>query len=288
MASEVRAVGEEAFEEVYPLLRGFPTKRMSKEDWRQMLFAYRWSDNPKRGFALYVDGKAVGFMGTIWSTRELAGRLEQVCSLSSWIVLPEHRDASIKLLTPVLKMKGFTVLNPTPSPVAYDIFKKLGFIPLESERFILPPIAGPAETARAAFGSFSLSRCDLERDLEGKDRKAYADLSSCAVAKHLLLRRGSRQCYVVATPVHRRGIPFAEVQYMSDPALFWDMRILAHAALVRSTRAAGLFVDSRFAGSRSTPLAVRWPAPRLYRPTRKEIAPHMIDGLYSELMGLRW
>lgn len=288
MASEVRAVGVEAFEEIYPLLRGFPTKRMSKQDWWQMLFAYRWSDNPKRGFALYVDGKAVGFMGTIWSTRELAGRLEPVCSLSSWIVLPEHRDASIKLVTPVLRLKGFTVLNPTPSPVAYDIFKKLGFIPLESERFILPPVSGPAETARALRGSFSVSRTDLERDLAGKDRKVYDDLSPCAVAKHLLLRLGSRQCYVVATPVHRRGIPFAEVQYMSDPELFWDLRILAHTALLRSTRAAGLWVDRRFARSRLPPLAVRWLAPRLYRPTRKDIAPEMIDGLYSELMGLRW
>jgi hypothetical protein len=288
MASEVRAVGEEAFEEIYPLLRGFPTKTMSREDWRQMLFAYRWSENPKRGFALYVDGKAVGFMGTIWSARHLAGRVEPVCSLSSWIVLPEHRDASIKLVTPILKLKGFTVLNPTPSPVAYDIFRKLGFVPLESERLILPLLPGPHETARALRGSVSVSRADLERELDGDDRKIYDDLSSCAVAKHVLLRRGSRRCYVVATPVHWHGIPFAEVQYISDRELFWQSRILVHGALFPSTRAVGLWVDKRFATARHLPLAARRRSPRLYRPTRKEITPEMIDGLYSELMGLRW
>jgi hypothetical protein len=288
MASEVRAVGEEAFEDVYPLFGGFPTKSMSKEDWRRMLFAYRWSDNPKRGFALYVDGKAVGFMGTLFSTRPLAGRMEPVCSLSSWIVLPEHRDASIKLVTPILRLKDFTVLNPTPSPVAYDIFKKLGFVPLESERLVLPPLPGPGEAARAVTGSFTRARADLERELSGEERKLYDDLSSCAVAQHVLLRRGLRKCYVVATPVHRRGVPFAEIQYIGDRDFFWDNRILAHAALFPSTFAAGLWVDKRFTTARRPPPAFRWPSLRLYRPTRKEIVPEMIDGLYSELMGLRW
>jgi hypothetical protein len=288
MASEVRAVGVEAFEEVYPLLCGFPTKTMSKEDWRQMLFAYPWTENPKRGFGLYVDGKAVGFLGTIFSARELAGRMERVCSLSSWIVLPEHRDASIKLVTPILRLKDHTILNPTPSPVAYEIFKKLGFIPLESERLILPPVPGVGEAARALTGSFSRARKDLLSGLSGQEKKLYDDLSSCAVAQHVLLRRGSRSCYVVATPVHRRGVPFAEVQYIGDREFFWDHRILAHAALFPSTRAAGLWVDKRFAPARGTPPAFRWSSRRLYRPTRKEIVPEMIDGLYSELMGLRW
>jgi len=288
MASEVRAVGVEAFEDVYPLLRGFPTQQMSKEDWRQMLFAYPWSDNPKRGFALYVDGKTVGFMGTIFSARLLAGKMEKVCSLSSWIVLPEHRDASIKLVTPILKLKDFTVLNPTPSPVAYDIFKKLGFVPLESERLVLPPFSGPAEAARALTGSFSLARADLSRELAGEERKIYDDLSSCRVAQHVLIRRGSRKCYVVATPVHRRGIPFAEIQYIGDREFFWDNRILCHAALLPSTRAAALWVDKRFTTTRRAWPAFRRPSRRLYRPTRKEIVPEMIDGLYSELMGLRW
>jgi hypothetical protein len=288
MASEVRAVGEEAFEDIHPLLCGFPTKGMSKEDWRRMLFSYRWSDNPQRGYALYVDGKAVGFMGTIFSTRILGGREERVCSLSSWIVLPEHRDASIKLVTPVLRLKGHTVLNPTPSPVAYDIFKKLGFLPLESERLVLPPLPGLLEAGRALSGSFSVSREDLERELVGDERRLYDDLSSCAVARHALLRRGTRTCYVVATPIHRRGIPFAEVQYIGDRDFFWDHRILAHAAFLASTRATGLWVDKRFATGRRTPLAFRWPSRRLYKPTRKEITPEMIDGLYSELMGLRW
>jgi len=288
MAIEVRPVGVEAFDDIHPLLLSFPTRKMSKEDWRWMLFTYPWSDSPHRGYAIYAEGKAVGFLGTIFSTRPLAGRMERVCNLSSWIVTKEYRHASLSLVTPIVKLRDCTILNHTPSPVAYEIFQKLGFQPLESERLIVPPLPGPAETARALGGSIVRSREVLERELTGDERAIYRDLSSSPVAQHILLRRGGRKCYLVATPIHRKGFPFAEIQYIGDRDFFWENRILAHAALVSSTRAVGLFVDRRFAAGHRTPLAMRWPAPRLYRPTRKEITAVMIDGLYSEMMGLRW
>ena len=90
--TEVRAVGAESFEEIYPLLQQFPTQAMTREDWRQMLFATAWSDNPQRGYALYTEGKAVGFIATIFSQRNIAGRMERICGLSSWIMLPEYRS----------------------------------------------------------------------------------------------------------------------------------------------------------------------------------------------------
>ena len=262
MAIEVRPVGVEAFDDIHPLLLNFPTRKMSKEDWRWMLFTYPWSDSPHRGYAIYAEGKAVGFLGTIFSARPL--------------------------VTPILKLRDCTILNPTPSPVAYEIFHKLGFQPLESERLIVPPLPGLAEATRALEGSIARSREVLESELTGDERAIYRDLSSSPVAQHVLLRRGGRKCYVVATPIHHRGIPFAEIQYIGDRDFFWENRILAHAALVRSTRAVGLWVDRRFATGNRIPLALRWRAPRLYRPTRKEITPEMIDGLYSEMMGLRW
>jgi hypothetical protein len=288
MTTEVRAVGTESFEEVYPLLRGFPTTAMSKEDWRRMLFTHRWSDNPQRGYALYADGKPVGFLGTIFSQRNLAGRTEQVCSLSSWIVLPEHRGSSLMLVTPILRLKGCTIVNPTPSPAAYDIFCQLGFKRLESERVVLAPVPGVAEAARSLAGSFHISRSALERELGTVERALYDDLSSCAVARHVVLRRGSKRCYVVATPVPRRGLRFAEVQYIGDPAFFWEHRILAHAALFACMGAVALRVDRRFVPDGAARFAVRRPSRRLFRPSRSEIVPEMIDGLYSELMELRW
>ena len=288
MAIEVRPVGLEAFDEVYPVLTGFGASKMSKEDWRWMLFTYPWADNPQRGYAMYAGGKVVGFLGTIFSQRQLAGRMERICSLSSWIVLDEYRGASLSLVTPILKLRDYTIVNTTPSPVACDIFQKLGFTTLETRRLILPPLPGLPEATRALAGSFSRSREVLERELTGEERTLYRDLASSPVAQHVLLRHGAKRCYLVATPIHKRGIPFAELQYIGDRDFFWEHRILAHAALLRTTRATALWVDSRFAKGRRVPPAIRWTARRLYRPTRKEITPEMIDGLYTEMMGLRW
>jgi hypothetical protein len=283
--TEVRAVGAEAFAEIYPLLRDFPAKQMREEDWRRMLFSTAWSDNPQRGYALYADGRAVGFIATIFSQRTFAGRVEPVCSLSSWIMLPDHRSDVLKLLLPILKLRDHTILNPTPSPVAYGIFAQLGFVPLESERLILAPVP---DRAGALSGSFTTSRTDLERALTGDDATIYAHHSGCAAARHVLLRRRDRECYVVATPVHKRGLPFAEIQYASDWDLFWELRVLAHAALFPSTRAIALFVDRRFSGGRRPLPSIVWRCSRLYRPAHRGITPAMIDGLYSELMNLKW
>jgi hypothetical protein len=288
VAIEVRSVGSEAFEEIHPLLARFPTPQMSKEDWRWTLFRSAWSDNPCHGFALYADGRAVGFIGTIFSTRHLLGRMEPICSLSSWIVLEEHRNASLLLLRPILALRDYTLVNLTPSPAVYEIFSKLGFKPLESERLLLSPVPRLAEAARAVSGSATLSPEVLRDELSGEERTIYQDLSGSPVARHVLLRHGERKCYLVATPMRKKGIPFAEIQYIGDREFFWDNRLLAHAALFRSIGALGLMVDSRFRRGSRPPLSVRWPSRRLYRPTRDEIAPELIDGLYSEMMGLRW
>ena len=283
--TEVRAVGAEAFAEIYALLREFPTKKMKEEDWRRMLFSTPWSDNPQCGYALYAGGRAVGFIATLFSKRNIAGRVEPVCSLSSWIMLPDYRSDVLKLLMPILRLRDHSILNPTPSPAAYGIFSQLGFVPLESERLVLAPVP---DGAGALSGSFTTSKADLDRNLSGESATLYAHHSWCAAARHVLLRRGDRECYVVATPLHKKGLPFAEIQYASDWDLFWELRLLAHAALFPGTRAIALFVDRRFSGGRTPLASIARRCLRLYRPAHKGIEPERIDGLYSELMNLKW
>jgi len=210
--------------------------------------------------------------------------MERICGLSSWIMLPEYRSEVLKLLMPILKLKDHTILNPTPSPAAYGIFAQLGFVPLENERLIVPPLPGAA-----AFGGASTtSEADLGRELTGEDAALHRDHAACLAARHVLLRRGDRRCYLVASPIHKKGLPFAEIQYASDWTLFWELRWLAQTALFRTAGALALFVDRRFAPARKPPLAVPWKCPRLYRPAHKGVEPRMIDGLYSEMMNLKW
>jgi hypothetical protein len=282
-------VGPEAFEEIYPLLERLPNRAMSKQDWRWLLFEYPWAPGPPRGWALYADGAAVGFIGAVFSARPLLGRVEKFCNPSCWIVLEPYRYASALLLRPILALKDHTILSLWLSPAAYKVFSRLGLRLLESEQLVLPPIPRPAEAARALRGSFTLKPEEIRSELDGNERTIHEDMSSSPVARHVLLRRGSRRCYLVATPARKWGVAYADVQYLGDREFFWEHRILAQAALVRALGIAGftVAVDRRFLVGRPPPLALRMNMLRLYRPTRDDITPTLIDGLYSEHMGLR-
>lgn len=287
---EVRPVGAGDLDLVLPLLQRFPTTRMSREDWSYTLFTYPWAGSGPRGHALFAEGKAVGFIGTVLSERQILGRTEKIANPSSWIVLEEFRYAAMLLLRPVMKARDTTLVNLTPSPAAYTMFARLGMKPLDEEQIVLPPVPDPVQAIRALRGSAVLAQDAIRGRLEGEELRYHRDLTSSAVARHVLLHRDGRQCYLVATLCRKRGVPFMDVQYIGDREFFWEHRLLAQAALIRATGIPGLAmaVDRRFLVGRLPRLSLRWKLRRLYRPSRDEITPEMIDGLYSEAMGLRY
>lgn len=280
---EVRTVDANAFEEIYPLLLEFKNAKMSAADWRKMLFAYSWAGRPERGFALYAAGELVGFLGTIFSKRTIAGREQLVCNTSSWFVQESYRTASMLLLKPILALHDCTIVNLTPTPRAYEIFEKFGFKPLESERLLLPPIV----SIGLRGGSFVGAPSEIGRYLEGDERTICRELSEFDGVYQVLLRRGNEQCYLVATRLRIKRVPLAELHYIGNTDFFWRNRGLAHWALFRTMRVAGISIDRRFAGSRRFAFAIRRSAKRLYRPLFADTPPEAVDNLYSELMTVK-
>jgi len=283
---ELRRVGTDSFDEIYPLLVGFGGQGMSKEDWRLMLFSYPWADGPYRGFGLYSEGRPVGFLGTIFSRRRILGREERFCNFSSWIVEEKHRGASVMLMRPlVAQLPEYTIVGHTPVPVTVAVFSRLGFQPLESEELLLLPLPGVRDAWRALRGSFTTSPDALRSELTGDEAAIYRDLSYTRV-RHVLLRRGSERCYLVARLGRRKRMRVAELLYIGDRRFFWENRLLAQAALAAAMGAVAVSVDLRFADGVRPPAAIRRPKPRIFRPSRPDIPPIAIDGLYSELMML--
>jgi hypothetical protein len=186
MVTEVRSLGPEGFEEIYPLLARLPNRTMSKQDWRWLLFEYPWGAGRQRGWALYADGKAVGFMGAVFSERPLAGRVEKFCNPSSWSVLEPYRYAATLLLRPMLALHDHTILSLWLSAAACKVFRRLGLRPLESEQLVLPPIPRPAEILRALRGSFTLDAAQIRAELGPAERKLHEDMwratCTCAAA----------------------------------------------------------------------------------------------------------
>jgi hypothetical protein len=284
---ELRPVGVDAFEDVYPLLVGFRNRRTSKEDWRRMLFTYPWTDEPRRGYAVYSDGKAIGFLGTILSKRTWGGRVERVCNLSTWIVDRGYPNASILLTRPVLaEMDGYTIVGFTPSPMSCAVFARLGFRTFETEQMLLLPLPHPIEALRSLAGSIAISRDVLDQELRDEELAIHRDHAGSR-AVGVLLRRKDTQCYLVARTDRRKHLPVAELLYIGDREFFWQNRFLAHAVLFYALGAVGLVVDRRFAEGRRGPHALRLERTRIFRPSRPDITPMAIDGLYSELVMLR-
>lgn len=289
MAPEIRSIGPEAFEEITPLLARLPNRLMSVRDWRWLLFEYPWGAGQHRGWALYAGGAAVGFIGAVFSARPLLGRVEKFCSPSCWVVLEPYRYAAALLFRPILALRDHTIVAFTLSRAAHAVLTRLGLKTLESEQLMLPPIPRPADAMRALRGSFTVDTGEIRAELGADERRLLDDMAASPIARHVLLRRDGRSCYVVATPSRRRGVPYADLQYIGDREFFWEHLALAHAALVRALGIGGLnlSVDRRFLVGRAPPFAMRLNVLRLYRPAHEDITPVMVDALYSEVMGIR-
>jgi len=285
---ELRRVGVEDFDEVLPLLLKFRNRRMSRDDWHRMLFSYPWPAERRHGYGYYEDGALLGFLGTIFSQRQLAGRTETVCSFSSWVVEERARGTSVLMVRPLLKdLEGVTVVGYTPAPTTCAVFQRFGFRPFETTRLVLAPLP-PLDSVRRSLGASAILSPERIRErLTGPEAEIFRDTIPCPRVRHLLLTRGQERCYLVARLDRPHRIRAAELLYIGNLPLFWELRALAHAAFLRSMGALALLVDGRFALGRRVRAA--WPLPRvrLFRPSRPEITPDMIDGLYSELLTLR-
>jgi hypothetical protein len=285
---DLRKVGPDAFDEIYPLLRAFRNRRMSKEDWRRMLFSYPWAEGSCRGFAMYAYGRPVGFLGAILSQRPMLGKVESFCNFSSWIVEEGYRGPSALMLRSVVKeLDDHTLVGHTPATITIKLFSLFGFRQFEREQLLLFPWEGGGmRPLRALGGSVTRAPDEIEHSLSGVERTIQRDLSGSR-AKGVLLRRGRRQCYVVVRRAEFKRLPVSEILYMGDGDFFWENRMLVHAALLITTGTAIAAVDSRMARGRRLRFVHRFSRPRIYRPARPEITPMEIDGLYSELTMLR-
>jgi hypothetical protein len=290
-AMEVRPVRPDQFDEVYPVFELFANSRMSRDDWRRMLFDLPWPvEEEHRGFALYDGGQVVGFVGTIFSRRRLFGTTQRFCNLTSWIVKETHRQASLQLMRPIHELRAYTISALTSTAAAHQVYARLGFQPLEPGQVLLPPFAEPAELLRAVGVSVTTQHDRIARDLD-EDGRAILDHMSGTLARQALVRRGRRRCHVVAVgSAWKRRWKLAHVLYTSDWDLFWDHPGLVSLAFRRTLGTVGLRVDARHMRAQRPALCVQraLPVARQYRPADPRVTPQLFDGLYTELVGLRW
>jgi hypothetical protein len=253
--------------------------------WARAL-AVPWDDQrPNAGFMLLDGDEVVGAHLAFYSEQSVDGRPERFCNLGAWCVLPEYRFYGLRLLKALLAQEGyhFTDLSPSGNVVALN--ERLGFRHLDTATALVPNLPWPTWPRRCRI---SADPAVIERTLSGRELERYRDHAAAGAARHVVLMRGSRWCYVVFRKDRRKGIPlFASILHVSDPELLRELaRPLARHLLLRHGAAATL-AEERIVKHRPR-LAFRLRSPRrkMFRSARLE--PAQVDYLYSELVCVPW
>jgi len=132
---EIAPVTPADLEALAGFLASFPGLESRREFW-QSRFRLWWQGNPAftgspAGWMLRRDGAIKGFLGNLPSLFQWHGGPKTVCSITSWMVLPEFREQSLSLLMEHMKAAEQTLLfDTTPTAEVATILESLGFQPL--------------------------------------------------------------------------------------------------------------------------------------------------------------
>lgn len=288
----LKKVSKEDFEHIYPLLLGFGNPRLSKDDWRQ-LFENHWNNQEDFfGFAL-VDEKTkkyIGYLGIIFSSREINRRFYKFANMTSWIIDSQYRRKGLgkKLFKEVMDLEGYTFTDFTASPETQPLLKNNGFKVLETNTILIYP----RMKLRTLINLFSYKPSILTNPRKVRDCLNKVDLKIYNAhlkfkCFHFLLKakKKGETCYLVLHKTFRGKRPFLKVHYLSNLEVFckYISRVIGKISL--RYRVYGITVDKRFLKSNLIPGAVERQLP--YKSVFKSNfldKEHLNDTLFSEFI----
>jgi hypothetical protein len=284
----VEKVTSAMFDDVYPLLSELNSAR-SREKWRE-IFDYKWeSDEGYVGYALVDDRKVVGFNGAIFSRRIIDGREARFCNLTSWIVKEQYRTESLRLVFPILKLKGYTVTNLTMNERAWEIARRFGLNNIDTNVIILFLVPGLSAARKEEAPVIVSDQSRIAEILDPVNLKIFIDHSHYDCG-HLVIQDRYGYSYIIYTSKHYRkyncDIPYANIHYISDRSAFLRHLNKIKSFFLKSRKYFFLAVDERLIGNATIPYSkiYQLKIPRMYR--SEVLSREQVDSLYSELVVL--
>lgn len=274
--ADLPAVGEFLSRQLNP--------RLTALEWADAIVPPWVVESPNHGYQLVAGEELVGVHLAFYSQRLLDGKVEGFCNLAAWCVSEPYRSHGIRMLRALLAQPGYSFTDLSPSGAVVPINQRLRFSPLDTETvLVLPrPALGPRRTKVIDDPHL------IENRLTGAAKRIFEDHRCAAAARHLLLQRGDRECYVIFRQDRRKNLPvFASILHVSDRAVFAEsVPELSHYLLWRHG-VLGVLAELRVVGDRpSLSLRLHKPRPKMFRSTR--VGADQIDYLYSELTCVAW
>lgn len=287
---QVRAATSADADAIARLLdEGFGRDDIEPRDWR-VLLTYEWCrDKPNLGFVLTVDDTIIGFVGTVYSRRNLMGKPVVICNLSCWFVMPAYRGWGALLLRAALQDETVSYTSLTPGTEAGFIFCALGFESLERRKLLLLPFM---QSKTLLNGRPQLEfQCDrIGALLSSADRRIFDDHQAYDCL-HLVVRDGPNNAYLVVKkrPFHRASLKsiaipqlsYSEILYCSAPRLLLRHLERIKLSVMRRQRTIAVLAAEQTLGS-PLPHGRHRKQQEFYR--SPDLSADCFDMLYSELV----
>ena len=279
---QIRPAAPSDIEPVCRLLSEGYGNNVSPDTWRP-LFDYNWGEEkPALGFVAADKQEIVGFIGAVYSKREINGKTGIVCNLSSWYVHPKYRNWSLPLLAAAVRDETISYTALTPADITGKALKTMGFSPLGAGKMLFPSLSG----ARTFFGRSPVVTFDsgqIERRLNAAQLQIYQRHRQ-PYYLHAAVIDGEDYCYIVAkrrTLIwHRLLIRYSDILYCSAPELLLRHLERVKLAVLWKQKTFGLAVHETWA-----PQLRSLGIPELDQPLFRSpvFEAKELDRLYSEL-----
>ncbi|MEX6506198.1 N-acetyltransferase family protein [Jiella sp. M17.18] len=276
MSGLVRPAEERDIDAAVALLHERMNAKIPPERWRRLL-DYPWRpEGVERGWLVEDRGRIVGFMGTVYSDRMVAGAPKRFCDLSSWYLLSDYRGDGTgdALLQAGMAQPGVTYQTMTARRATGRKIRALGFSILDETRSLYRPQGAAAipverdpDVIRARLSEPDRRSFDLHRDFD---------------VHHALV--GEAGVWIVwQRKLKGDSIAYHEILHAADPGF-----LSAHAQGIAEAIVSGergvLAVDSRWISPGDDAGAIEAiPLPRWHRPAAG-VGARDVDHLYSEVI----
>jgi hypothetical protein len=282
----VRKAKAEDFEKAYEVLQGFTSRVAGKQELKRLFESHWETGEDHYGYLLEDKGRAVGFLGTIYSVRNIRGKRVKFCNFTNGIVMEQYRGQSLSLFMSVLKRNDLTITDFSPSVEVFAILKKFRFAELGRKTYVIPPLPRLTEI---------FSRCrlyyrheDLEKRLEGEALRIFQDHRKFKSLKHILVKTDVGDCYVTFIRHMLKKLPFAYVFHLDGPDIFLRHLTRISINVLPRAGAVAIAVPERYLRGRRPSLSI---AKKHKGKTTIFRSPDLlsedIDQMYSEQVLLR-
>lgn len=250
MGTQLRKIIPDDFEAVYPVLKHFNHPRLGKDDWQRLFISYWDRTEDYVGYGLFDGERVVGFLGLIFSERVINQHRYKFCNLTSWIVEENHRNQSLSLLFPVLRLKDYTFTDFTASTNLIPLLTKLKFEILETHLVKIRPIPDFQILNTSCF--IELDRQRMQNYLDAENLKIYEDHVhfNCI---YVLIRAKEGNCFLILKTLGERRVSFLRilvhwgyVHYISHRDIFFRYINILTPKICLQLGLVGLLVENRF------------------------------------------